>query len=411
MTRLRIALVNQPFDAVLPPRMNSLGLLTYELARRLAAECEVHVFAGRKGWSGARERHGEVDYHFLPTPSRGRGGNWPGLSERRPFFASGLFYADFRWQLGRALARERFDVVHVLNFSQLLPTVRRACPDARVGLHMECSWLDQLDPGLLRPRLAVADAVIGCSDFITDAARECFPAARCRFETVYNGVDADAFRPTSAGAPVDDQRVLFVGRGSPEKGIDTLLDALESLRKRHPEAHLEMIGGVGAAPARYVADISDDPAVRELAPLFGPVYKERIETRAASLGPGAVSIAGPTDHAEVVRAYQESAVFVFPSLWGEPFGIPLVEAMACGLPVVASRGGGIPEIVEDGRTGLLFPRGDAAGLCQALDRLLSDPALRQRMGEAGRRRAEERFGWDRIAGELLGVYTSLGGAR
>ncbi len=94
--------------------------------------------------------------------------------------------------------------------------------------------------------------------------------------------------------------------------------------------------------------------------------------------------------------YREADIAVVPSIWEEPFGLVAVEAMASSRPVCAARVGGLQEIVVDGETGLLFDRNDAPGLTACLDRLLDDAALRRRMGEAGRTRAEAEYDWRRI---------------
>jgi starch synthase len=106
---------------------------------------------------------------------------------------------------------------------------------------------------------------------------------------------------------------------------------------------------------------------------------------------------------EVAQLYSHAAVFVCPSIY-EPFGLINLEAMACSTPVVASRVGGIPEVVVDGETGLLVEPGDPAALAAALRRVLDDPARAARMGETGRRRVEAHFSWDRIAERTLEVY-------
>jgi len=106
---------------------------------------------------------------------------------------------------------------------------------------------------------------------------------------------------------------------------------------------------------------------------------------------------------EVVQLYSHAAVFVCPSIY-EPFGLINLEAMACGTPVVASRVGGIPEVVVDGETGWLVEPGDATALGRALREALADPERARRMGEAGRRRVEAQFAWDRIADRTLAVY-------
>ncbi|MBI3584546.1 MAG: glycosyltransferase family 4 protein [Nitrospinae bacterium] len=105
---------------------------------------------------------------------------------------------------------------------------------------------------------------------------------------------------------------------------------------------------------------------------------------------------GWVDHQNIVGIYQDMDICVIPSLWEEPFGMVATEAMACGKPVVASRAGGLRDSVEDGVTGFHFPPGDADALSEKIDILLDDPSLREKMGMAGRERAERLFDWDRI---------------
>jgi glycosyltransferase involved in cell wall biosynthesis len=90
--------------------------------------------------------------------------------------------------------------------------------------------------------------------------------------------------------------------------------------------------------------------------------------------------------------------------WNELFGMPIAEAMSCGVPAVASRVAGIPEVVTDGETGLLVERGNPSALARTINRLLEDEELRRSMGAAGRQRVLERFSWDQITEALLGEY-------
>jgi glycosyltransferase involved in cell wall biosynthesis len=113
-------------------------------------------------------------------------------------------------------------------------------------------------------------------------------------------------------------------------------------------------------------------------------------------------------HPALPEHYSEADVFVFPSVWEEPFGMPLVEAMAAGLPCVATRGGAFPEIVQDGRTGLLVERGDAQQLADAVLRLCENDSLRISMGQAARSRAREKFSWDHVADSLVEEYGRAG---
>jgi glycosyltransferase involved in cell wall biosynthesis len=109
---------------------------------------------------------------------------------------------------------------------------------------------------------------------------------------------------------------------------------------------------------------------------------------------------GVVSHKETIEFYRRAAVMVIPSVWNEPSPLPAYEAAACGLPVVSTRSGGIPEIVEHGVTGLLVARGNAEELALAIGRLIDDPVLARAMGEAGRRRVLERFTWETSAQHL-----------
>jgi glycosyltransferase involved in cell wall biosynthesis len=109
---------------------------------------------------------------------------------------------------------------------------------------------------------------------------------------------------------------------------------------------------------------------------------------------------------QLADLYRRASVFVMPSFY-ETFGISVIEAMAFGLPVVATRTGGLPEVVDDGVTGILVPAGDAEALADALIRLLRDPDLRRRMGQAGQERVRAEFTIDRVVSQTLAVYESV----
>ena len=133
-----------------------------------------------------------------------------------------------------------------------------------------------------------------------------------------------------------------------------------------------------------------------------PEIEERLR-RALADHPNVLWISEMVPVDEVIQLYSHAAVFACPSVY-EPFGLINLEAMACGTPVVASAVGGILEVVEDGRTGLLVPPGNADALATALRRVLDDRDLAARLGQAGRRRVEERFSWASVAERTAGVY-------
>ena len=205
---------------------------------------------------------------------------------------------------------------------------------------------------------------------------------RDRVRVIPNGIDLDEF-PARAGVrrasphPI----VLYVGRMYPEqKGLDTLIPAFAAL------------SGAGSVELRLIGeDWGGISLVRRLAKAQGVTDRVRI--------------LGPLSRAEVLSEYASASAFVLPSHFdSSPF--VLLEAMASGLPIVATRVGGVPEVVVEGATALLVPPGDPASLTAALDRLLSDPSLAARFAEAGHRRAEE-LSWSRILPRYLELLAEV----
>jgi starch synthase len=276
--------------------------------------------------------------------------------------------------LGGMLVQSIHDVPLVVTLHSMEP-LRPWKADQLGAGYVVSSWAE---------RLAVerADRVIAVSAQMRADILEHFRVDPDRVVVIHNGVDAQAFARTERRDALARHRVrlpyvLFVGRISEQKGIFTLLEAAAAL----PEGvELVLCASSPDTPelqARLAAAVAGRPMIRWINAML-PVE-------------------------EVVQLYSHAAVFVCPSVY-EPFGLINLEAMACGTPVVASRVGGIPEVVVDGETGLLVAPGDPAALAAALRRVLDDPTRGARMGEAGRRRVEAHFSWDRIASLTLEVY-------
>jgi glycosyltransferase involved in cell wall biosynthesis len=265
---------------------------------------------------------------------------------------------------------------------------------------MHCDWLVELSRPMLERRLEATDLVLGCSDHVTRGIRARFPGVGA--ETRYNGVDVERFRPAPSRPP---GTIVFAGRLGPDKGVHVLCDAFRSVRRRVPDARLELVGPEAPVPREMQVALSDDPLVQELASFYDGSYVEALRER---LGDDveAVTFRGALPEADMPAAYARGALVVLPSL-EEAFGRSLIEGMACGLPTVATRVGGMPEIVVDGETGLLVAPADADALADALVRLLQDGPLVDRLGAAARARAVERFSWDVIAERTLDLFRSL----
>jgi len=235
----------------------------------------------------------------------------------------------------------------------------------------------------LRTAVKRAAAVTGCSRFTLDDAVSRFGLPPDKGVVVFNGVstaepeggaDTAAERTKSR----DGRRtVLAMGRMVQNKGFDLLIDGFARVAARHPDVDL-VLGGDGEVRS----DLEAQAARLELAPR--------------------VLFPGRLDRSQVARACRNADVFVLPSRV-EPFGIVVLEAWRAGAAVVATTHGGPPEFVADGTTGLLVDPNDPAALARALDRLLSDDALRRRIGDAGQAEVVD-FGWPTITAQYLEIY-------
>jgi glycosyltransferase involved in cell wall biosynthesis len=407
----------QAWDRCAPPNPGgSMGLWTWEVVRRLARSCDVLVCAPLLNDDTAFEECEGV--HFVRFPltadeylfraaQRLKRSNNPG----RPGFASHFYRGVYAVRAAWALRSHGCEVIHILNLPQFIPIMRRANPHSRIILHMECDWLAGLDRNLIDSHLEAADVIVGCSDYITDAIRRRFPHYAERCMTIYNGVDTCAFTPDSRVGRADGgEKVIFVNRISPEKGLHVLLDAFERVVVRRPKATLEIVGPDSVIPLESVTSLNDNLAVCRLKLFYQDNYPEQMRGRVRGVLEGRVTFVGPLLHSQLIGRMRQADILVQPSVFDEPFGIPIAEAMASGLPVVGSAAGGIPELIADGQTGILVDRDNPMALADALLRLLDNPALASEMGHTGRLRAEEKFSWEQIIDELKLCYFEPHGA-
>lgn len=232
-----------------------------------------------------------------------------------------------------------------------------------------------------RPVVAAAERVAAARFDATLAISESLR----RFLKRHSGTDATTVLygldpgPLPAPGARDPLALLAVGRLEAQKGHDVLLEAMPAILARHPGAHLSIAGeGVGR------------PALTDQIRRLG------LESRVTLLGA----------RGDVQALMARSGVLVHPSRW-EGFGLVLLEAMATGLPIVASGVGGVPEVVADRVTGRLVAPEDPVGLASAVGDLLSDPAEAAELGTAGRQRLIEVFDPDRMARETTEVYRAL----
>lgn len=414
---MRIAFVAQPFDEALPPQRNSLGHLTWQTARRLAARHEVTYFVNRRHNPRERVPADGIDYRLVedwPDPQvLAFVAKYPNRIPRDAVIRSGLYHGAYARAVARQLRGGRYDWVNVLNFSNFLPVFRRVAPRTRLALEMHCEWLTQFPAGMVRRRLLYADLVTGTSGYIADLVRQAHPQVAGRCHALHNGCETDRFADAApARAGRRPAHVLFVGRLSPEKGVHTLLEAMDLVCRRWPEATLDLVGPPSTLPREYIVGISADPRVQALSAYYdGTVcadYQAWLRQRAGQGAlAGRVRFHGTVPQADLPEFYAHADVLANPS-FSESFGMTLVEGMATGLPVVATRVGGMPEIVVPGATGFLREPGDVEGLAEDLLACLGSAARRDELGRAGRARVLERFTWEARAARLEGLLAAAG---
>ncbi len=251
-----------------------------------------------------------------------------------------------------------------------------------------------------------ADGVVAVSESMKRDVNALYGVPSECTRVIPNGIDLDEYKPKPDkevlgryGVDPSTPYVLFVGRITRQKGILHLVNAIKNFR-----------------PGTQVVLCAGAPDTKEIE----AEMTERVETARAEGDQNIVWVRQMVPREDIITLYTHAALFVCPSVY-EPFGIINLEAMACETPVVASAVGGIPEIINDGETGLLVPFERAGendfeskepekfskALAEAVNELLKNPERLEAMGRASRKRVEEKFGWQAVARETLEFYKSL----
>ena len=250
---------------------------------------------------------------------------------------------------------------------------------------------------MFRERLlwSSADRILTVSQASADDVTETYGIKPRVTRVVYNGVDPNVFKPEPDGllpsqlAPFEGKRIiLYVGHFGVRKGLSYLIRAMKTISKEVPDVHLVCVGGV----PKWLGGID-----------FAALLRQEAEVNGVA---DHVTLMGAVKHNELARFYNASELFVLPSYY-ETFSKVCVEAMACGRPVVATRSGGIPEVVEDGKTGSLTTYGSVPDLTSKILELLTDGAKSKQMGKTARERVLKYFTWEEVADRVSSVYKEL----
>jgi glycosyltransferase involved in cell wall biosynthesis len=390
------------------PNQGGVGTYSVEILRQLAGRVELTVLTPlRVRGDDVYDRRRLEEYfghRFEVLP----------VSKARDTFAYNLA---FQWAVRRYLTgparRERFDLVHsqhahmpdllVRNGATGPPTVRTVhttIDGQRDGIRLaqqlggrpESSERWQL---ALAPLLDLAErSVLGrqrdtCIAVSEWMARELGERGvdRSRVRVIHCGGDPERFRPdlrrTELLRSTPERRtVLFPGRPTLVKGSEVLARAIPRVLERCPEAEFVFTGGAAGDFLRLAA--------------LPPAAAARVR------------FLGYLPYDDLPRVFASADLVIAPTYY-EDFPIRILESLASGVPVVASRVGGIPEVVVPGRTGSLVPPGDPAALADSVARLLSDDDERRRLGEAGRRAIVDEFSWQQAGARTLELYRAVAG--
>jgi glycosyltransferase involved in cell wall biosynthesis len=382
MPAMRVAM----FSDYYPPHLGGgVEKVVFELSRGLSsAGANVDVFTLQTAGGPCLEEAGGVRVHRVPALQMTKLlGLQSAASPRLVTYAVDQ------------LMRLRPDVIHVHNrffFTSLIAAAAAKALNIPLitTLHLgslEALPLPQRLPVLAYERLLgrtiiqASERVIAVSQAVADYTRR-LGATPEKTQVQPNAVDSDAFRPrlTARKGP---PRIAFVGRLIQNKGPQYLMAAIPRLVEREPAAEFWFVGD-------------------------GPM-RACLEETAQNLGV-AENVRFLGVRQDVAGLLNESDIFVRPSLM-EGMPLTVLEAMACGLPVVATPVGGTAELVTEGKTGLLVPPRNVDALTTALQRLIDSPQLRAELGANGRRLVEKDYGWQRISRETLAVYEDVLQAR
>jgi N-acetyl-alpha-D-glucosaminyl L-malate synthase BshA len=358
------------------------GVIASEIGLTMAARGHtVHVFSDeRPGRLG--ETNGNVHFHRVEIPS------YPQLKGSP--YALGLTskIVEVAWRDGLDLLHAHYAVPHAISAYVARQVLRSAAPAIVTTLHGTDITLVGSDPSFLpltRFSIVESDAVTAPSAWLAEATYRNLDVPRDRaIEVIPNFVDTRRFAPAPDGPRAAGPRpamLVHVSNFRSLKRVDDVVAIFGEARRRAPERAMTL---------QLVGDGPEHERIRGL-------------VRAAGLDEWVQFLGERTDLPSVLRG---ADLFLLPSET-ESFGLAALEAMSCGVPVIASRVGGVPEVVIDGETGLLAPVGDVAAMAAHVVRLLADAPLRARLGAAGRRRAETAFPLEATVGRYEALYRRL----
>lgn len=372
---MHIAMIAPEQIPVPTPGGGSVEICMMAIAKRLARRHQVTLFSRRHPRYPHVSRHGNLTIVRVAS----------GSSKR---YIAGV---------AKRMSGRTFDWIQIDNRPRFAPVIKERFPHTPVSVFLHSlTFVSQpmISHDAAAHCLARADMIVANSSSLRARLQERFPQLAAKIRTVHLGVDLRQFRPPTEGQRAALRRrfgvsgsfvVAFAGRIIPRKGIPVLLRAFRKVKNAVPSARLLIAGGCPK-----------------------PAYKAKLMRMARKLKLGARFV-GIVPHRRMQDVYRAADCFVCPSQKHEAFGLVNVEAMACGIPSVASSNGGIREVVVHERNGLLVHQyANPASFAEPLIRLARDRTFARRLGRQAREDAANRFGWKQTAESLGKLYGRAG---
>jgi glycosyltransferase involved in cell wall biosynthesis len=389
MTKFRLAVFNTQ-----PPHLYFGGVerRILEVTKRIASEADVNVYSGTK--AGFKTPITLDGVNYVPAKSTDKLfplDNWTynrNLTKNPEVFGADIFEIHNNSAYGFPKALEKRSpkkpFIHLIH-GPLMDEYEQGLKNEHQTLRVKLANKFMKHQAKQEEAMAKkASLIVAVSKYSRDKILEHYDVEEAKIRIIPNGVDVEKFKPTEAAASKrqfnlgDEPTVLFVGSLVPRKGLPYLVEAAKKIVKQKANTKFVIVGD-------------------------GPLRKQLDESLNNAGLMGNFVFLGNLKENQLSAVYGTADVFVLPSIQ-EGQGIVLLEAQACGKPVVAFGEGGVYEAVRDKETGFLVDLGNSEGLADNLLKLLGDDGLRQKMGTAGRRFVTENFTWDLCAQRMLSVY-------
>ncbi len=297
-----------------------------------------------------------------------------------------------------------YDLIHVFNRPHWVNSIAEKLPKTAISLslHNEMFQESKISKAEGAKCIQRVEFIATVSRFIAAGIKKLYPEAAGKIQTVYSGVDVNRYQPVWSQEAREIRHqlkkrygltgkkvVLFVGRLSPKKGAHILIKAVNQIQSSHPDTALVLVG------SKWYGENQEDSYVRQVKQMADTLDTDVVMT-------------GFLPPSEVVSHYYLGDVFVCASQWKEPLARVHYEAMAAGIPIITTDRGGNAEVVKGKGNGIVISEyNQPQAFADAITYLLEEPGIAGEMGKAGRRLAEEKYSWERVAMDLNHLFLSF----